>query len=55
MADVVRDSVSLAAWIDDELRQGHKILVNRGEIVAEILFPHANRLQVKRPEEGGGK
>jgi len=49
MADVIRDAISLAAWVDDELRQKNRILIDRGGVVTELLLPHAGRLQPSRP------
>jgi hypothetical protein len=45
MADVVRDEISRSAWLDDELRQGHTILIDRhdGKVV-ELAFSHQGRL-----------
>jgi len=51
MSDVIRDAVSLLASIDDELRAGHKILVDIGNgNIKEIMFPWARTLKSKRPE-----
>lgn len=54
MSDVIRDAVSICAWMDDELRTGHKILVDRGNgVVQEIVLPHAMTLHREgRPKLG---
>lgn len=49
MADVVRDSISMVAWIDDQLRVGHKLLIQRGSTVTEILVPYVSLLKPQRP------
>src|SRR5215467_8012026 len=49
MADVIRDAISLAAWVDDELRHKNRILIERDGVVTELLLPHAGRLQPSRP------
>jgi hypothetical protein len=40
MADVLRDEICRAAWLDDELRQGHRVLIERAGTVTEVHFPH---------------
>jgi hypothetical protein len=50
MADLIRDVLGMAAWLDDELRAGHKVLIDSGHgDVKQIVFPHAVRLQKERP------
>jgi len=45
MADVLRDEVCRGAWLDDELRQRHRVLIERGQgKVTELRFPHESLL-----------
>jgi len=57
MADVLRDEVCRGAWLDDELRQGHRFLVDRGkDKVTELTFAHESLLSpVGRPQPPRGE
>jgi hypothetical protein len=45
MADVLRDEVCRGAWLDDELRQRHRVLIERGQGRAtELTFAHESLL-----------
>jgi hypothetical protein len=52
IADVLRDEVSRGAWLDDELRQGHRILIDRGHgQISDLTFAHEDRLNLAgRPQ-----
>jgi hypothetical protein len=55
MADVLRDEVCRGAWLDDQLRQGHRVLIERGKgKVTELTFAHESLLNpVGRPRPRG--
>jgi hypothetical protein len=45
MADVLRDEVCRGAWLDDQLRQRHRVLIERGKgKLAELAFAHESLL-----------
>jgi hypothetical protein len=45
MADVLRDEVARGAWLDDQLRQGHHMLIDRGKgKIVELTFAHESLL-----------
>jgi hypothetical protein len=47
IADVLRDEVSRGAWLDDELRQGHRVLIDRGHgQISSLTFAHEDRLNL---------
>ena len=52
IADVLRDEVARGAWLDDELRQGHRILIDRGHgQISSLTFAHEDRLNLAgRPQ-----
>jgi hypothetical protein len=52
IADVLRDEVSRGAWLDDELRQGHRVLIDRGHgQISGLTFAHEDRLNLAgRPQ-----
>ena len=44
IAQVVLDEISRGAWLDDELRRGHKLLINRNGEITELHVPHLDKL-----------
>jgi hypothetical protein len=54
MAEIIREALSLFWWITKEVRQGNKLLVQRGNEVSEMVIPSLERLKpepTERPRE----
>jgi hypothetical protein len=43
-ADVVREALSTYRWLVNEKRQGHKLLIQRGDQVTELLMPKLEQI-----------
>ena len=49
MADVIREALSVFWWIAKEYGQGHRLLIQRGDQVTELLIPSLERLKADAP------
>lgn len=49
MADVVRQALSLLRWIANEYSAGHRLLIQRGDSVTELVVPDLERFRETPP------